>query len=119
MTGIKQDLTESYTHQMEINRKDNPEVFEAINEYFGTEVPQEFPELIKSFVEEKITQPQLKGFEDTPLQEIIVLKNKLHNEVAKHQVAIHGLMAQIYRLQEGIDMERARERYGIRKERIQ
>ena len=74
------------------------------------------PDLVQEFIRFKIGQPQLQGFEDTNIEEMETIKNKMIEAVKDHQIAIHGLMMQIHRIQEGIDMETYRGSDGIRTE---
>jgi len=101
-----------------INRKDHPHVFQGIEEYFGTQVKQEFemeqkfenrePTLMQEYIRAKAIQPQLEGFEDSHIEEMIVIRERMIEEVQVHQMALQSLMLRIYRLQEGIDMEKFR-----------
>jgi hypothetical protein len=71
------------------------------------------PDLVQEFIRSKHLQPQLEGFEDTNIQEMETIKNKMIEQVRDYQIAIHGLMIQIHRLQEGIEMEVYRGANGI------
>ena len=74
------------------------------------------PDLVQEFIRSKYNQPQLEGLEDTNLEEMEIIKTKMIEQVRDHQIAIHGLMMQIYRLQEGIEMEVYRDRNALREE---
>jgi hypothetical protein len=80
------------------------------------QVKQEFSNVARTFIKDKIIQPQLKGLEDTHVEEMVIIKDKLIEEVKMHQMAIQSLMLQIYRLQEGIELEQIRGTDGIRSE---
>ena len=96
-----------------INREQHPEIFQAVDEYFGVEVHQEFPDVAANFIKEKLVQPQLEGFEDSHIDEMIIVRDGLIEQVQQYQAKIHGLMFKIYRLQEGIEMETIRGNNGI------
>ena len=99
-----------------INREQHPEIFQEIEEYFGVQVHQEFPDVAANFFKEKLVQPQLEGFEDSHIDEMIIVRDGLIEQVQQYQAKIHGLMFKIYRLQEGIDMEKFRGSHAIRSE---
>ena len=99
-----------------INREQHPEIFRAVDEYFGVEVHQEFPDVAANFIKEKLIQPQLEGFEDSHIDEMIIVRDGLIEQIQKHQATVQSLMLKIYRLQEGIDMEKFRGSNGIRTE---
>jgi len=113
--------------KLSINRREHPHIFQGIEEYFGTQVKQEFemeqrfeqrePTLVQEYIRAKAIQPQLEGFEDSHIEEMIVIRERMIEEVQVHQMALQGLMLQIYRLQEGIDMERLRGNHEFRSER--
>jgi len=96
-----------------INREQHPEIFQAVDEYFGVQVHQEFPDVARNFIKEKLVQPQLEGFEDSHIDEMIIVRDGLIEQVQQYQAKIHGLMFKIYRLQEGIEMETIRGNNGI------
>ena len=74
------------------------------------------PKSVYNYIKEKTVQPQLEGFEDTHLEEMLAFRSKLIEEVQLHQMAVQSLMLQIYRLQEGIDLETIRGNNGVRPE---
>ena len=100
-----------------INREQHPEIFQAVDEYFGVQVHQEFPDVARNFIKEKLVQPQLEGFEDSHIDEMIIVRDGLIEQVQQYQAKIHGLMFKIYRLQEGIEMETIRGNNGLRPKR--